>query len=117
MPATYPAGVPYRIIKSSASLTPGETAGRSPTDSGLARQRAMFTAAVDINSGNIRMTWAQYVTFDAFRKSLGGSTFNWLGHPNGGTVVARFVAGAQGAPQPDPATSKWLVPVQIEVLP
>lgn len=117
MPATWPVGVPYRVLRKSGSVTPGEIAIRSNTDSGLQRQRAAMTASLDIISGPIRMTYAQYETFEAFRKGLGGATFNWAGHPSGGTVEARFVAGAQGQPAPDPETSKWLVPVAIEVMP
>lgn len=117
MPASWPGGVPYRILRSGGSIAAGETAIRSPTDSGLARQRAASTAALDIVSGPIRMTWAQYVTFEAFRKGLGGATVTWPGHPSGSSVTARFVAGAGSQPAPDPQTGKWLVPVSIEVLP
>lgn len=117
MPATWPAGVPSRILRSSGNIAEGETAIRSPTDSGLARQRAAFTAAPDVWSGNIRMTWAQYVTFAAFRKGLGGATFTWPADTLHGAVTARFLAGGGSTPMPDPETAKWLVPVRIEVLP
>lgn len=105
------------MLRSGGSVAEGETAIRSPTDSGLARQRAAFTAAPDVWTGNIRMTWAQYVTFSAFRKGLGGATFTWPADMLHGAVTARFVAGAGSQPTPDAATSKWLVPVSIEVLP
>lgn len=116
MPATWPA-VPYKILRAGASAPEGVTAIRSNTDSGLVRQRAAATAALDIIAGPIRMTWAEYVTFKAFRKGLGGGTVTWLGHPSGGSVTARFVAGEQGDPTPDPQTAKWLVPVRLEILP
>ena len=117
MPATWPVGVPFKLLRAGASTGEGELAGRSNTDSGLVRQRAMFTAAPDSYAGNIRMTYANYVTFKAWRKLLRGGTFTWEGHPSGGTFTARFIAGEQGRPGPDPQTSKWLVPVVIEVLP
>lgn len=115
MPATWPA-VPYRVLRSSGAITEAELVGRSQTDSGLARQRAMFTAAPDKVTGTIRMTYAQYETFAAWRKGLKGSTANWLGHPSGGTKEVRFVAGEQGTPTPDGQTSKWLVPVSMEII-
>lgn len=115
MPASWPA-VPYKILRSGAGIAEGDRAIRSPTDSGLARQRAASTAALDIVTGSIRMTWDEYVTFAAFRKGLGGATVTWPGHPSG-SVTARFVAGAGSQPTPDSATSKWLVPVSLEVLP
>lgn len=117
MPATWPAGVPYKILRAGANTKEGETAIRSNTDSGFVRQRAATTAALDSYAGNIRMTLANYETFKAWRKGLGGGTFTWAGHPSGGSVTARFLAGEQGDPQPDPQTSKWLVPVRIEVIP
>lgn len=117
MPATWPIGVPDKIIESSGSFAEGETAIRSPTDSGLARQRAAFTAALDQIGGNIRMTLVDYETFRDWRKALGGSTFTWAGHPSG-PVEARFVAGAGSTITKDPkAAGKWLVPVKIEVMP
>ena len=103
MPATWPDGVPYRVLQAGASAPEGEVAMRSPTDSGFQRQRAEFTAALDEVTGNIRMTWAQYLTFRAFRKGLGGGAFTWAGYP-GGSVTARFKAGAQGAPSSDGQT-------------
>ncbi len=117
MPATWPVGVPDKLLRAGASYAEGEIAIRSETDSGLARQRAAFTAALDQVGGNIRMTRAQYMTFKAFRQGLGGATFNWLGHPSGGTYEARFVAGAGSAPTPDPQSAKWLVPVRLELMP
>lgn len=117
MPATWPVGVPFKLLRAGASTGEGEMAVRSGTDSGLARQRAAFTAALDNYAGNLRMTLAQYETFKAWRKGLLGGTFTWAGHPSGGSVTARFIGGEQGRPQPDPQTSKWLVPVVIEVLP
>lgn len=117
MPATWPVGVPFKILRAGASTGEGELAIRSNTDSGLTRQRAAFTAAPDTYAGNIRMTWAQYETFKAWRKGLRGATITWAGHPGGGSVTARFIAGEQGRPTPDTQTAKWLVPVSLEVLP
>ena len=116
MPATWPSGVPYKLLRAGASAPEGELVGRSPTDSGLARQRKMFTAAPNGFSGQIPMTWAQYLTFRAWRQGLGGATFNWLGSPGGETLECRFIAGAQGAPTPHQAAAKWLVPVAFEVI-
>jgi hypothetical protein len=115
MPETWPPGVPSRILRAGASEAAGETAARSATDSGLARQRKTFTAAPEVISGTIRMTYAQWVEFRDWRKAIGGATFNWPGHPSG-TVEARFVAGAQGPATPDAQTPKWLAPVSIEIL-
>lgn len=117
MPATWPVGVPDKLLRAGAALAEGEVAIRSPTDSGFARQRAAFTAAIDTYTGNIRMTYANYVTFAAWRKGLLGGPFTWASHPSGSSVTARFVAGSQGTPAPDAQTAKWLVPVAIEVLP
>lgn len=117
MAVAWPSGVPSKILRAGASNAAPEVAIRSQTDSGLARQRAVFTAAPDVWSGAIRMTYAQYVTFKAWRAGLGGAVFDWPGHPGGSTVAARFIAGQQGAAAPDQATPKWLVPVMIEVLP
>lgn len=118
MPAAWPAGVPFKLRRSGAGVTPGETVGRSSTDSGLPRQRAMYTAAIDEYAGTLRMTWAQWVTFDTFRKSVGGGTVTWPGHPGGGSVTVRFVAGKQGTANPDDqAAGKFLVGVVMEVLP
>lgn len=117
MPATWPVGVPFKLLRSGAGVTPGETAVRGETDSGFARQRAAFTAALDVWTGTIRMTWAQWETFAAWRKALGGAAFTWLGHPSGAAKVARFVAGQQGAATADTQTAKYLVPVAIEILP
>ncbi len=117
MPATWPVGVPFKLLRAGASTGEGELAARSNTDSGLVRQRAVFTAALDTYAGSIRMTLAHYETFKAWRKGLRGGTFTWAGHPSGGSVTARFVAGEQGRPTPDSQTSKWLVPVSIEVVP
>lgn len=117
MPATWPSGVPYKLLRAGASAPEGELVGRSPTDSGLARQRKTFTAAPDGFAGQIPMTWAQYVTFRVFRKALGGATVNWPGGPENTTLEVRFIAGAQGAPTPHQAAAKWLVPVAFEVIP
>lgn len=116
MPATWPSGVPYKLLRSGASTKEGETAIRSNTDSGFVRQRAAMTAALDSYAGTIRMTLANYETFKAWRKGLGGGTVTWPGHPSG-SVTARFVAGEQGDPTPDPQTAKWLVPVRLEIMP
>lgn len=116
MPATWPEGVPYRVLFSGAAVTDGETAMRSSTDSGLQRQRAQFTAAPDTVQGPIRMTRAQRETFAAWRKELGGGTFNWLGYQAGYVAVCRFVAGEQGPGGGDQQTGKWLVPVSIEIM-
>lgn len=117
MPATWPEGVPYRVLFDGASLPEGETAARSNTDSGFQRQRKEFSGRPDELRGNIRMTRAQYEDgFRPFRKDLGGGTFDWLGWRSGWTAVCRFVAGQQGAPATDPATGKLLVPVAIEIL-
>jgi hypothetical protein len=100
-----------------SNYQPPELVQRSPTDSGLARQRQVFTATQKIFSGNIRMKQANLVTFDAWRDGLGGGTFNWPAHPfTLALVEARFVAGQQGVPAPDSATSNWLVPVAIEIV-
>lgn len=116
MAATWPSGVPFLIRWDGASLIEGETAARSDTDSGFARQKNVFSAAPDGIAGNIRMSWEEYDTFRAWRKGLGGGAFDWPGHPSGSTVEARFVAGEQGEPTTDPATPKLLVPVRIEYL-
>ena len=116
MPATWPSGVPTRVLFNGASLPEGETAIRSPTDSGLARQRAQFRGAFDRVTGSISMTRTQYETFGAWRKGLGGGTFNWTGYKAGFTAVCRFVAGEQAPPTGNAQTGKWLVPVAIEVM-
>jgi hypothetical protein len=116
MPATWPDGVPYRVLFNGASVTDGEPAMRSPTDSGLTRQRAQFSGVLDKVQGPIRMTRAQRETFAAWRKGLGGGTFNWLGYQAGYIAVARFVAGEQGPGGADAQTGKWLVPVSIEIM-
>ena len=115
MAATWPSGVPYNILRNGAAYGEGETVARSNTDSGRARQRAIYTAALDTVSGSIRMTWAEYLTFKAWRRGLGGAVFDWPGMI-GGTVEARFVGGQQGGPTPDSQTPKWLVPVTIELM-
>ena len=117
MPATWPSGVPYRLLRQGAAFTPPERVIRSQTDSGLARQRAAFTAGLDKFNGTIRMSEAELADFIPWRDGLGGGTFTWAGHPTaGGSVEARFVGGEQGAAQPDSQTPKWLVPVSIEVI-
>lgn len=118
MAATWPAGVPYRILAAGASEAAGETAIRSSTDSGLQRQRKVFTAAFDVISGSIRMSRAEWVIFRDWRKALGGAVFDWPGHPDhpGETVQCRFVAGSQGVATRDSQTPKWLVPVSIEIM-
>lgn len=118
MPAAWPSGVPYKLRESGGALAEGETSIRSPTDGPLARQRKIYTVGIDQVSGVIPMTWAQYLTFKAFRQALGGTTFLWAGHPSGGTVEARFVAGVGSSVAKDAnARAKWLVPVRIEIMP
>jgi hypothetical protein len=117
MPASWPAGVPHRLLRGGATYRAPDLVQRSQTDSGKARQRQVFTAADKVFAGNIRMTQAQLVTFIAWRDALGGGTFNWPYQPlTGALVEARFVAGEQAQPASDPVTPKWLVPVTIEVL-
>jgi hypothetical protein len=116
MAATWPTGVPFLIQRNGAAMKPGTRAARSDTDSGLARQKNVFSAAPRGIKGPIRMTWEEYEEFEDWRQALGGGAFNWPGHPSGSTVLARFVAGDEGEPQPDPATPKYLVPVSIEYL-
>ncbi len=118
MAAAWPTGIPSKLREQGAVFAEGETAIRSGTDSGLARQRKVFTAALDQFGGVLAMTWAQYLTFKAFRQGLGGTTFLWPGHPSGATVEARFVAGVESSVSKDPsARAKWLVPVRIEIMP
>lgn len=116
MAATWPAGVPFLLQRNGAAIRPGSRAARSDTDSGLARQKNVFSAAPRGIAGAIRMTWEQYDDFETWRQALGGGAFDWPGHPSGSTVLARFVAGDEGEPSPDPATHTLLVPVSIEYL-
>lgn len=117
MPAAWPVGVPFKILRQGASFRAPDLTIRSQTDSGLGRQRRVFTAAQKGFAGPIRMTQAQLVAFDAWRDDLAGGTFTWPEHPfTLAPVEARFVTGEQGNPSPDPATPKWLVPVSIEVM-
>lgn len=118
MAEAWPEGVPYRLRHDGASYAPPERAIRSPTDSGLQRQRAVFTAAPRAFSGNVRMTAVQLETFVAWRDGLGGGVFSWPGHPfSADPVDARFIAGQQGVITPDSRTAKWIVPMAIEILP
>jgi hypothetical protein len=116
MAEAWPTDIPFKLLGSGAAVAPGESVIRSPTDSGLQRQRAATSVALDTFNGSIRMTWSEFVIFDAWRKGLAGGAFDWPGHPSGVTKESRFVAGAQGAAARDSATVKWLVPVSIEVL-
>lgn len=116
MAASWPSGVPFKLLRDGAAFIEGEVAVRSDTDSGFQRQRAEFSAALDGVSGSIRMTFAEYETFRAWRKDLGGGAFDWPGHPSGETVTARFVAGEQGESTADAQTHKLLVPVRMEFL-
>lgn len=112
----WPANVPHRLLRAGAALTPGETVSRSATDSGLARQRATQTAALDLYAGQIRMTLAEMAAFDDFVKTVRGDVFD-RPHPLTGEIVScRFVAGQQGGRSPDSQTPKWLVSVTLEVM-
>ena len=115
---TWPADVPQRMLRSGFEYEPGDPVERTPTDSGLARQRRMQTAMPERFSGPIRMTRAQMLAFTDWRNAVGGAVIT-RNHPLTGDagVSCRFVAGEQGPPRPDPATPKWLVPVVLEVLP
>lgn len=118
MATAWPDGVPFRLLRQGSSLASPERAIRSSTDSGKARQRAVFTASPRAFAGNIRMTAAQMETFIAWRDGLGGGVFTWPRHPTLlSPVDARFVAGGQGPATPDSQTPKWIVPVAIEILP
>ncbi|MEP7211140.1 MAG: hypothetical protein ABI740_09915 [Alphaproteobacteria bacterium] len=118
MAVAWPDGVPYVLKRDGASFAQGETVDRSNTDSGLARQRAMFTAAPDVFAGVLKMSKAQLEDFIAFRRSLQGAVFTWPSHPlTLDPVDARFIAKAQGPITMDGSTARFVVPVQIEVLP
>ena len=111
---TWPA-VPHRFLRAGFEHDPGDPVERSSTDSGRARQRAVFTATDGQHSGTIRMTRAEYLVFQTWRNDLKGAVFT-RPHPVTGEAGCRcrFVAGKQGAARPDTQTPKWLVPVVLE---
>ena len=112
----WPPNVPHRFLRAGAKLSPGDRTARSPTDSGLARQRAVYSFVPDQISGVIKMTEAEMATYLAWRDGVAGGVI-LRPHPVTGAMIrCRLIAGQQGAPSPDSATPKWIVPIAIEVL-
>lgn len=117
MPAAWPAGVPYVLLWDDAVRINPEKGMRSPTDSGLQRQRQVFTATQKGFAGTIKMTQAQLQDFEAWYDDLAGGTFTHPKHPfTGAPAEARFIVGRVGEAKPDSRSVKWLQPVAFEFL-
>lgn len=117
MPATWPEDLPFVILRDGASRVAPETGIRTSTDSGLARQRQQFTAVQKGIAGNIPLSAAQVLDFEAFVDDLAGGTFTYPEHPfTLAPAEGRFVVGKVGPARPDPQRPRWLMPVEIEFL-
>lgn len=117
MPASWPSGVPYLMQREGLSRIAPDAVLRSPTDSGLARQRTQFSATLKGWRGVIRMTWGQYEDFEEFMDDLAGGTFTWPEAPfTGAACEARFIGGERGVPTPTPGQHRFDVPVAIEIV-
>lgn len=117
MPATWPPGVPYRLLEEGAERINPEKGLRSQTDSGLGRQRQQFTAVQNGFAGNIKMLASALADFEAWYDELAGGTFNYPKHPFTGAVAeARFIVGRVGPARFDRQKARWMMPVAIEFL-
>ena len=115
MPALWPENMPYMLLREGAERIKPETGMRTETDSGKARQRQQFTATDNGFAGNIPMSKAQVVAFEAWYDSLDGGTFTYPEHPfTDLPTEARFIVGRVGPARLDPAHPRWLYPVAIE---
>lgn len=117
MPTAWPSDLPFVILREGASRVAPDKGLRSTTDSGIARQRQQFTAVQRGIAGNIPLSAAQVLAFEAFVDDLAGGTFTYPEHPlTLAPAEGRFVVGKVGPARPDTNRPRWLMPVEIEFL-
>ncbi len=101
MATPWPVSLQQFINVSSFQIQLGDTTVKSSVDTGLAKVRSRYTAAVDVWTTSINLDMTSYQTFvDFFRTTLANGTlpFAFLNPFNSTTETFRF----QGAPQISP---------------
>lgn len=122
MTTIWPATLPQRPLADSFEERWGATVLRTQMDTGAAKQRPRYSAAVEPLQVSYRMTPAQVETLRAFvRDTLAGGALPFeMTHPRtGATVTVRIVAGPDGPVtlRPWQAGVRWIAALKLEILP
>lgn len=119
---TWPVSLPDYVILDGFEATLPSTVIETQMDTGPAKRRRRFTAAVTPYSATLRITAAQLTTFIAFFQTdtAGGAlSFDGLAHPfTGATVTHRFMKPGDSPPTYRKIGSDlWEVSFGLEVMP
>lgn len=115
MPEIWPDTLPKCFLVGTEQEQPGDTRIRSAPEAGPAKQRPRSTAAVDMLSGTMKMSAAQWETLKTFGKvTLMQWSLPFLFPDEAGALV-RFGESIPGATKV--AGTVRTVPLQLEVLP
>jgi hypothetical protein len=115
VPEVWPSDLPKCFILGSEQEQPGDMRLRSAPDVGPAKQRPRSTAAVDLLSGSMKLTEAQWEILKAFGKTtLAGWSLPFL-FPDADGRLARFGESVPSATKV--AGTVRTIQMQLEILP
>lgn len=115
--ATWPATLPQEMLKDGYARSAGDNVIRSSMDAGPGKARRRFTAVAKPMVGSVLLTDAQLAIFKGFYADdlLDGSLrFDWVDQDDQATAIeCRFTS----APNWVPRGLRWLVSLELEILP
>jgi hypothetical protein len=119
---TWPVSLPTRVLLEGFEATLPSTVIETQMDTGPAKRRRRFTAAVTPYAAMLRITAAQLATFIAFFQTdtAGGAlTFDGLAHPlTGAAATHRFMKPGDSPPSYHRVGhDTWQVSFGLEVMP
>lgn len=115
---TWPATLPAPQADNSAAYAGMEEAIRTEMDAGVAKMRPRWTGTAEPFSCTLKMSQAQVATLQTFYGTTLKRTlpFDWIDFRTGDTATYRFIR-KPAASYIKGLVDRWLVTLQLEVLP
>ncbi|MFK2905005.1 hypothetical protein ISP17_13670 [Dyella ginsengisoli] len=115
---TWPSTLPAPQADNSAAYAGAEEAIRTQMDAGVAKMRPRWTGTAEPFSCTVKLTQAQWATLQTFYATTLQRTlpFDWTDFRSGSTATYRFLR-KPAASYIKGLVNRWLVTLQLEILP
>lgn len=117
----WPSTLPQAFLKDGFQHQLGDGRLRSPTDTGPGKERRRFSAVVDLVTARALMDDDQWDAFlDFIKTDIGGGTLAFTAPPpwgGSGDDVLVKLGEKMPARAPSDVPGKWLVSIDLEIMP